>query len=106
LPEVAETNTARGEQDPNGHPEGNTWEHTRLVTELLNKRGLPPEIVLAGLLHDIGKPETQVRRAGGRITNYNHDGVGAEMVGNIAERLKFSAEETERIEHLVRMHMT
>src|SRR5262249_27800634 len=31
LPEVAETNTARGEQDPRWHPEGNTWVHTRAV---------------------------------------------------------------------------
>jgi poly(A) polymerase len=105
LPEVAEMNSARGEQDRSGHPEGNAWVHTRLVAEILNKRGLSAEVIMAGLLHDIGKPDTQVRGADGRISNHNHDEVGAGMIKPIARRLKFSADEADRITHLVRMHM-
>jgi poly(A) polymerase len=105
LPEVAEMNTERGEQDPNAHPEGNSWTHTRLVAQLLNQSGAPPEVIMAGLLHDVGKPDTQVRHPDGRITNKNHEEIGSQMVKRIGRRLKFSSDETDRIVHLVQMHM-
>jgi poly(A) polymerase len=106
LPEVVETNTERGEQDPRWHPEGNTWIHTRGVVDILARNGAPAEVVLAGLLHDIGKPDTQVRHPDGRITNTNHAEVGARLARAIARRLDFSPSRVSRLTNIVRLHMT
>ena len=56
------------------------------------------------LFHDIGKPETfQIRE--GKITFYEHDKVGMQIVKNIGERLKWGREVTEFIAKLVRYHL-
>ncbi|MET0592072.1 MAG: HDIG domain-containing metalloprotein, partial [Polyangiaceae bacterium] len=61
---------------------------------------------IAALLHDIGKPRT---RAFSDKTNdytfYNHEKIGAEMVGPILERLRFSNDEKARITSLVANHL-
>lgn len=105
LPEVAETNTARGDQDPIWHPEGNTWVHKRMIIDNLSKTKASQELMLGALLHDIGKPETQVRLEGGRISNHGHAEVGAEMALKIAQRWRLTLEQTEQITTLVRLHM-
>jgi poly(A) polymerase len=106
LPEVVEMNGPRGEQDPRWHPEGNAWVHTRGVVEILSRNGVAPEVMLAGLLHDIGKPDTQVFHADGRITNTNHAAIGAKMASSIARRLDFSPSRVSRLANTVRLHMT
>lgn len=105
LPEVADTNTERGEQDPRWHPEGNTWVHTRAVLEIMSRNGADAELMLAGLLHDIGKPRTQERYADGRITNKLHAEVGADMAYGIVRRFDMSQARTNRLATIVRMHM-
>jgi len=64
---------------------------------------------LAGLLHDVAKPETR-SDVGGRIRFIGHDAAGARRVAGIAERLRLSrhaAQVTERLvaEHLRPMHL-
>lgn len=61
----------------------------------------------AALLHDLGKPATFAinDEKGGRITFYNHDLVGAEMFRVVAQRLRWSNEDTERVAHLIAGHM-
>jgi tRNA nucleotidyltransferase (CCA-adding enzyme) len=61
-------------------------------------------IKLAALFHDIGKPRTQTIDEKGTHF-YSHDVVGAEMVKEIMQRLKFSNAEIERTVRLVRWHM-
>jgi tRNA nucleotidyltransferase (CCA-adding enzyme) len=57
-------------------------------------------------LHDIGKPRTRARSdKTNDYTFYNHEKVGAEMVGPILERLRFSNEEKARITSLVANHL-
>ena len=58
-------------------------------------------VKLVALLHDIGKVHTDTKD--GHF--YGHDKVGAEMVGEIMRRLKFSTEETEKAQKLVENHM-
>ena len=63
-----------------------------------------PAVRWAALLHDIGKPDTRVERAG-EGTFYNHQFVGAELADRLLERLRFPLELRARIVHLVREHM-
>lgn len=51
------------------HPEGDVWRHTVLVVETISRLDLPPEadrpvLIMAGLLHDIGKPLVTVQQNG------------------------------------------
>lgn len=96
------------DQNPKFHPEGNVFIHTMMVIDegakvrenSLNKRAF----MWALLLHDIGKkPTTKIRK--GKLTSYNHDIVGADMVRKF---LSFFDEEENFIEEvtaLVRWHM-
>ncbi len=61
----------------------------------------------AALLHDLGKPLTVTidEDRGGRITFYNHDRAGAELVEEIARRLRWSGTDTRTVAGLVSLHM-
>ncbi len=61
----------------------------------------------AALLHDLGKPLTVTinEDKGGRITFYNHDKAGAELVEGIARRLKWRIADTRTVAGLVGLHM-
>lgn len=65
------------------------------------------ELKWAALLHDVGKPVTRAidEQKGGRITFYNHDERGADLVSDIGERLRWSGSRVKRVAALVRMHM-
>ncbi len=56
------------------------------------------------LLHDIGKPDTFELR-GGKVTFYNHDKVGEQIVKRIGKRLKWGEPATSFIGKLVRYHL-
>lgn len=86
-----------------GHHIYDVWTHS-----IESLRGCPstdPIIRLATLLHDIGKPKTAQPRDGKEVTFYGHEVVGARMVKEIAERLRFSRKEIDRLTTLVRWHM-
>jgi poly(A) polymerase len=100
LPEIAALHGV--EQPPEFHPEGDVWIHTLLALD-----GLPTrpsfELALGMLLHDVGKPPTfQVRD---RIRFDGHDAVGADMVNDIARRLRLANRDRERIRELTAQHM-
>ncbi len=100
LPEVA---TMKGvEQPPEFHPEGDVFEHTKLM---LDAMPMEPSLTLAWavLLHDVGKPPTF--SVSDRIRFNEHDTVGAKMTEAILRRLRFSNEEIERIVLCVAEHM-
>lgn len=63
-----------------------------------------PIVLFAALLHDVGKP--RVKEGDGPDSSFHqHEYVGAQMAYEIAQRLKFSRKDCERIAHLVRQHM-
>jgi tRNA nucleotidyltransferase (CCA-adding enzyme) len=65
-----------------------------------------PILRIAGLLHDIGKPRSRAWSDKNQdFTFYEHDRIGAEMVGPLLSRLRFSTEEREHVVALVRHHI-
>ncbi len=60
---------------------------------------------LAGLIHDIGKPDTWVVTEEGKHTFIGHDKLGAQMCEPIARRLKWAKQIERLIEKLVRWHL-
>jgi len=102
-----------------------------MIECLRNSSSPDPIVRFATFIHDVGKPRSlrfKCRKCGkmfrdlteetavcascgfsqptrGMITFYGHEVVGARMVKEICERLRFSNKETEKIVTLVRMHM-
>ena len=94
------------EQPPEFHPEGDVFTHTCLVLDKIyeNTGGLAsPEIAMAGLLHDVGKPPTF--SVSDRIRFNGHDKLGADMSREICRRLRFSNRQIELIYELIRDHL-
>jgi tRNA nucleotidyltransferase/poly(A) polymerase len=91
-------------QPPQFHPEGDVFQHTRLMLELLPENVSVP-LVFSVILHDIAKPRTATVDADGRIRFNEHDRLGAEMTEQIMERLRFSRAEIDAAVEMVRQHM-
>jgi putative nucleotidyltransferase with HDIG domain len=85
-----------------GHHLTDVWIHS--LDALAECPSSDPLVRLATLLHDVGKPATQ-RMLNGKYTFYNHQVIGAYMAKEIAQRLKFSKAQVQRIFILVRYHM-
>ncbi len=95
------------EQPANFHPEGDVFVHTALVLDGLRDSWAgdpPPELALAALLHDVGKPPT-FERGADRIRFPEHQSVGANMADAIGRRLKLSGRMRDEIGELVANHM-
>jgi len=104
LPEVSAMKGV--EQPPEYHPEGDVWMHTRIMLEAL-PAGVSSTLAWGVLLHDVGKPFTfrPASETGDRIRFDSHVEVGVRIAGEICRRLKFSRDETEQVQALVRNHM-
>jgi poly(A) polymerase len=102
LPEV---DALKGvQQPPQFHPEGDVFEHTRLMFSLLpNEVSIP--LVFSVLFHDIGKPATASVDETGRIRFSGHDKLGATMTDAVMHRLRFSRAEIEATVEAVEQHM-
>ena len=86
------------------HPEGDVFQHTRLMLELLPEKVCVP-LVFSVLLHDVAKPVTAMVDETGRIRFNEHDRIGAAMTEAIMERLRFSRAEIDAAVEMVRQHM-
>lgn len=99
---VPEVERMKGvEQAPVFHPEGDVFVHAMCCLDHL--RDPSPELAMAVLLHDAGKPLTQTFED--RIRFSGHDRVGAEEARRICRRLKMSRVQTDRIAWLIENHM-
>jgi len=86
------------------HPEGDVFEHTRLMLKLLPEKVSVP-LVFAVVLHDVAKPITTTVDQTGRIRFNEHDRIGAAMTEQIMKRLRFSRAEIDPTVEMVRQHM-
>ena len=78
-------------------PGEDLWAHT---LRTVDASAATPDVRLAALLHDIGKPATL---ADGRFVG--HDIVGARMATELLDRLHGPRERTEHVSRLIRHHM-
>ena len=60
---------------------------------------------LAGLLHDVAKPETKSMEAGGRVRFFGHAELGAGKAARVCERLRLGSREARFVARLVEEHM-
>jgi len=119
------------EQPLQFHPEGDVFEHTVLMLNLMNGQTgksathveqafqpahpegkqtyTPRELAYTVLLHDVGKPPTARIGLGTdgkpRIRFDGHATVGAEMAETILSRLRFPNKEKQHIVEAIRSHM-
>ncbi len=79
-------------QDPEWHPEGDVWIHTLMVVDEARQRiddldhARQTTVMLAALLHDIGKPPTTAFIEG-RIRSRGHEAAGVEPATQVLDRL-------------------
>ncbi len=103
------------EQPPQFHPEGDVFEHTVLMLNLMQQTREPTpvytrrELAYTVLLHDIGKPPTARIGSGTdgqpRIRFDGHADESARMADDILTRLKFPNKERKHIVEAIRGHM-
>ena len=80
-------------QDPEWHPEGDVFVHTRLTIdrarELIDELNYPRQVtvMLAALAHDFGKPAT-TEFIEGRLRSRGHEAAGAAPAESFLDRLK------------------
>ena len=105
LPEVE--NLKGVGQPPRYHPEGDVWEHTMIMLEVLAAETAPrtnATLAWAALLHDAGKPATRTVDEKG-VHFYGHTREGERIAAEIAARLKFSRARRDGLVALIHHHM-
>lgn len=93
------------------HHHKDVYQHTltvvRQAIDYEADYGLEKDLVarLAALLHDIGKPATKRLEAGGAVTFYHHDVVGAKLAKKRLTELKFDNDTIKAVAKLIELHL-
>jgi poly(A) polymerase len=107
LPELP---ALRLESDEHHHHK-DVYQHTLTVLEQAigyeADYGLEKDLTvrLAALLHDIGKPATKRLEAGGTVTFYHHDVVGAKLAKKRLTELRFDTDTIKAVSRLIELHL-
>jgi len=101
LPEV--TALIGMQQPPQFHPEGDVFTHTCNTLDALDTR-VADELLVAAMLHDIGKPAT-AEKDGDRIRFNQHAKVGAEIAEKICQRFRLAKWQTNLVKQMILQHM-
>jgi poly(A) polymerase len=93
------------------HHHKDVYEHTLTVVEQAidyeRDYGLEGDFVLrfAALMHDCGKPATRRLEAGGAVSFYHHDLVGAKLAAKRMRALKFDNDSIKAVSLLIELHL-
>jgi tRNA nucleotidyltransferase/poly(A) polymerase len=101
LPELAR---CRGVEQKGAH-QFDVLDHSLLACDFAARESYSPEIRLAALLHDTGKPLTLRQDAEGVRTFYLHEQESARIAAEILLRFRYPRAVVERVRHLVGEHM-
>ncbi len=83
-----------------------SWEMERHFEEEVSSGHTRKTLLkLAGLLHDVAKPQTRSIDEGGRVRFLGHAKEGAGVARVVMERLRFSAREREMVQEMVMHHL-
>jgi poly(A) polymerase len=102
LPEVSEL---AGVEEVEGYQHKDNLNHTFAVVDNIAQYSDKPLLRLAGLLHDIAKPQTKKFLRGRGWTFDMHEHLGRKITKNIMRRLKFSNKDVLYVSELVRWHL-
>lgn len=91
------------QERPGRHHKSDVFTHN--VESLKHCPSKDPIVRLATLLHDAGKPYVASKDEQGFIIFYNHEVKGSQIAKEIADRLKLSKKQREKIYTLIRWHM-
>jgi putative nucleotidyltransferase with HDIG domain len=94
-------------QSPLFHPEGDVWQHTLMMLDLLPGNGKLAnnrQLAWGALLHDLGKAVTRTEDEKG-VHFYGHVRAGEEIASGLMQRLRFSRADQEVIINLIHYHM-
>ncbi len=98
---VPEIGPMVGYDQQNHHHHFDLWEHTVQVVENIPPR---PDLRLAMLLHDTGKPAVRTVDDRGEAHYRGHQAVSAEIAARVTEDLRCDRETADRVIRLVRYH--
>jgi poly(A) polymerase len=101
LPDVAAMHGV--EQPPQFHPEGDVYEHVRLMLSKIQEPNL--ELALSILMHDVGKKATASVDETGRIRHSGHESLGADMSDHILAGLRYDNKTIATVHEAVQHHM-
>jgi tRNA nucleotidyltransferase (CCA-adding enzyme) len=101
------------QQDQSWHPEGSAWDHTCQAVDaaarIADRERIEGEdrivLVLAALVHDIGKPYTTAIGEDDRIRSLKHESVGSEVARRFLAGIGCWSRIIERVTPLVQEHM-
>lgn len=103
-------------QDPEWHPEGNLWEHTKYSLDaaaiIADREGLEDDdraVLIAGVLgHDLGKPDTTLeeeKNGVSRITSKGHAEISGPLTKSFLQSIGINDKIIRRATPLARGHM-
>jgi poly(A) polymerase len=100
---LSEVAAMKGQQQPpQFHPEGDVFQHTVLMLNLMDRRD--PLLAWAVLLHDVGKPLT-AEETPDRIRFNRHSEEGAALAESLLRRLRFPVDTIQAVTHCIHNHM-
>ena len=102
LPELL-TGIGISQERPGRHHKDDVFTHN--VLSLKYCPSTNPIVRLATLIHDVGKPTVQSADENGLVIFYNHEIAGSKIAYQIAERLRLSKKDRQKIVTLIRWHM-
>jgi poly(A) polymerase len=101
---LREVDLMRGcSQPPQFHPEGDVWEHTLAMLDMMPPSP-DPRLAWGVVMHDVGKPPMRTEDAGGVHFN-GHAREGERIAEEIMTRLRFARAEIDTVTALVHHHM-
>lgn len=102
LPDISDL---AGVEEMSGYSHKDNLSHTFGVVDNIAEHSDNVLLRFAGLMHDIGKPETKKFEKSRGWTFDMHEHVGKKMAVDIGRRLRMSGDDIKYVAHLVRWHL-
>lgn len=100
-------------QDPHWHPEGSVEVHAAMAADhaarLAREAGLPVEdrevVVMAAMLHDVGKARSTFANEEGRIVSPGHQETGEQLARSFLQRIGAGGKLADKVAPIIGEHM-